>query len=250
MKKIILIIIAVIASFQLQAQNADAVIAQYLKAIGGLENIKKVQTVKATGNFQQGGMNIPFVMTQKRPNKMLIEVTFQGMTQKICYDGSMGWIINPFQGRTNAEKMDADGTKEQKFQADIDGPLVDYAAKGNKVEYIGEEDMDGSPAVHLKLTTTEGDVHDYYFDKDAYLLVKEKAHIKTQDGSVQDAETNYSDYKDVNGLLIAFTIENVSEDQGQSYSSFLKMDKLEQNVSVDDAIFKMPATDPAVPVTK
>ena len=108
MKKIILIFVAAFASFQMHAQNADAVIAGYVKAIGGIEKLKSIQTVKATGNFQQGGMDIPFVMTQKRPNKQIIEVTFQGMTQKICYDGTSGWMINPFQGRTNAEKMDAE----------------------------------------------------------------------------------------------------------------------------------------------
>jgi len=85
-------------------------------------------------------------------------------------------------------------------------------------------------------------VRDYYFDKDAYLLVKQKDHIKMQDGSTDDSESNFSDYKEVNGLLVAFTVENVSEYQGQKYSSFIKMDSLQYNVPIDDSIFKMPDT--------
>jgi len=242
MKKILAFLFIVSGAFSLKAQTADDVIKNYFNAVGGLDKVKKIQSIKATGNFQQGGMNIPFVMTQKRPNSQLIEVTFQGMTQKIAYDGTMGWMINPFQGRSNAEKMDADQEKEQKFQSDIDGPFVDYAAKGYTIEYAGTEDIDGSPSQHLKLTTKEGDVRDYYFDKDAGLLVKEKDHIKMQDGTTNESETNFSDYKEVDGVLIPFTIENVSEYQGQKYSQFIKIDTIEHNVAIDDAVFKMPDT--------
>jgi len=241
-KKILLAFSIAVAAISARAQSADDVIKNYLTAMGGVDNMKKIQTVKAEGNFQQGGMNFPFTMYQKRPNSQLIEATFQGMTQKIAFDGTTGWVINPFQGRADAEKMDGDQLKDQKFQADIDGPFVDYAAKGYKIDYVGQEDIDGSPTNHLKLTTADGDIRDYYFDKDASLLVKEKDHIKMQDGSTQDAEANFSDYKQVDGVLIPFTIENVSEYQGQKFSSFIKVDSLQHNVAIDDAIFKMPAS--------
>ncbi|MBX7141194.1 MAG: hypothetical protein K1X63_08965 [Chitinophagales bacterium] len=240
MRKLIALLVLVSFAWQAQSQSTDDVINNYYKAVGGLDKVKSMQSVKATGNFQQGGMNIPFVMYQKRPMKQLMEVTFQGMTQKIGYDGTSGWVINPFSGRTTAEKMDADQEKETKFQADLDGPFADYAAKGYKVDYAGEEDIEGSPTFHLILTTKEGDVRDFYFDKDSYLMVKQKDHVKMQDGSTSDSETNFSDYKEVNGLLMAHTVENISEYQGQKYSSFIKMDSIELNASIDDAIFKMP----------
>jgi hypothetical protein len=227
------------------AQSAEQVVSGYLNAVGGVDKLKAIQSVKATGTFQQGGMNIPFVMFQKRPNKQLIEVTFQGMTQKLCYDGTMGWLINPFQGRTTAEKMDADQEKQQKFQADIDGPFINSKEKGFLIEYVGEEDLEGSPVYRIKVTSKEGDLREYYFDKDSYLMVKEKDFIKNQDGSTSDSETNYSDYKETAGILMPFTIENVSEYQGQRYSSFLKMETMEHNIAIDDAMFKMPETAPA-----
>lgn len=244
MKNLIAVFVLLILALGARAQSTDEVIKHYFKAIGGVDKLKSLQSMKATGNFQQGGMNIPFVMYQKRPMKQLLEVTFQGMTQKIAFDGTSGWVVNPFSGRTNAEKMDADQEKETRYQADMDGPFVDYAAKGYKVEYSGEEDIDGSPAYHLILTTKEGDTRDYYFDKDSYLMVKQKDHVKMQDGSTNESETNFSDYKEVGGLLFAHTIENISDYQGQKYSSFIKLDVVEQNVTIDDAIFKMPeATD-------
>jgi hypothetical protein len=52
-------------------------------------------------------------------------------------------------GRTQ-EKMSADDTKSLMEDADIDGPLVDWKAKGSTVEYLGTEDVDGTQAHKLK----------------------------------------------------------------------------------------------------
>ncbi len=51
----------------------------------------------------------------------------------------------------------------------------------------------------------------------------------------------FSDYKDAGGVLMAYTIENVQDYQGQKFSSFIKIDSVKTNVALDDAIFKMPA---------
>ena len=61
-----------------------------------------------------------------------------------------------------------------------------------------------------------------------------------QDGSTNESETNFSDYKEVNGILMPHTVENIGEFQGQRFSSFIKIDSIEQNVAIDDALFKMP----------
>jgi outer membrane lipoprotein-sorting protein len=224
-----------------QAQTADDIIQKNISAKGGADKMKAVQSFVATGKFSQSGLDIPFTMTQKRPHMFMIQATFQGKTQVQAFDGTTGWTINPFSGRDIAEKMDADALKEMKFQADIDGPLVDYASKGYKVEYVGQEDMDGSPTYHLKLTTQESDTYDFYLDKDSYLEVKEKSHIKQQDGTTQDGETNFSNYKETSGVLIPYTIENASEYNGQKFSSFINIDSVKVNASVADSSFTMPS---------
>ena len=241
MKKIFPVLLLTMAAFIAHAQTADDIINGYIKAIGGRDKINSLHSMKMYGNVQQGGMEIPGTMYKKRPNQFEYEFTFQGKTQKQGFDGTDGWTINPFSGREYAEKMDSDGLKEAKFQGNFDEALIDYAKKGYKVSYIGEEDADGSPAYHLALTTQEGDVYDYFLDKDSYLIVKIKSHIKSQDGSTQDGETNFSDYKEAGGVLMPFTVENVQEYQGQKFSSFIKIDSVKTNVPIDDSVFKMPA---------
>src|SRR5260370_38476018 len=74
------------------------------------------------------------------------------------YDGEQGWKVYPFQGRKDPEKMSADDTKSLIEEAEIDGPLVDWKAKGNTVEYLGREDVDGTPAHKPKVVRRNGDL--------------------------------------------------------------------------------------------
>ena len=55
-----------------------------------------------------------------------------------------------------AEPMTADEVKDSEVQADMDGPLADYAAKGHKVEYLGSESVEGGPAHKLRVTYKNG----------------------------------------------------------------------------------------------
>jgi outer membrane lipoprotein-sorting protein len=241
MKKIFSMLLIMAAALIAQAQSADDIISKYIEAIGGRDKIKAITSMKVNAKLQQGGQEIPGIIYKKRPNLFELEYTVQGKTGREGFDGTDGWNFNPFSGRDYAEKMDADELKTTKFESNFDEALIDYAKKGYKVSYVGEEDADGSPAYHLALTTQEGDVYDYFLDKDSYLPVKLKAHVKMQDGSTADFETNFSDYKEAGGVLIPYTVENVQEYQGEKYSRFLKVDSVEVNVPVDDSIFKMPA---------
>jgi hypothetical protein len=97
------------------------------------------------------------------------DFTLQGMTQVQAYDGAAAWQIQPFGGKKDPELMGDDDSRDLIEQADIDGPLVDYQAKGNKVEYLGHDTVDGDDAYKLKVTLKNGDILYYYLDPDTYL---------------------------------------------------------------------------------
>ena len=155
------------------AQTADELVAKNLEARGGAEKIKAVNTLKMTGKVYMG-INVDFSQEQKRPNMLRQEFTVQGMTQIQAYDGSVGWQISPFQGRRDAEQMGEDDTRDLLDEADIDGPLVDYQVKGNKIEYLGHDLVDGDDAYKLKVTLKNGDIVYYYLDPDTYLEIKKE----------------------------------------------------------------------------
>lgn len=224
------------------AQTVDEVIAKNIQARGGMDKIKSVQTIRSTGKMQFGPMEAPGSMVQKRPDMVRVDFTVQGLTAIQAYDGSQAWAIMPFTGKKDPELMPADEAKEMKEDADIDGPLVDYKAKGNQVELMGKEDVEGTPAYKLKVTLKDGDVKYMYLDTDSGLQIKEEEKRMIR-GTEQETDTILGDYREVNGLLFPFAID--SGLKGSSERQKMTVDKVEINVPVDDASFKMPAAPPA-----
>ena len=222
----------------LSAQSVDDIIAKNVQARGGLDKIKSVQTVRSTGTMSMGGgMEAPGMMIQKRPDMARLEFTVQGLTAVQAYDGKTAWQIMPFMGKKDAEVMSADDKKEMEENADIDGPLVDYKSKGNKVELLGKDKVEGTDAYKLKITLKNGDVITDYLDADSFLEIKQETKRMIR-GSEQDVESSLGDYKEVNGLMFPFAMENGIK--GSQEKEKLTISKIELNVPVDDSIFKMP----------
>ena len=220
------------------SQTADEIIDKYVSAIGGLEKVNSIKTVKFTGKMSAMGMDIPFYLTIKRPDKILLEVTMQGMTMKQAYDGSTGWQIMPFGGSKDPEKMNEEQTSQMKEQAQFEGRLVNYKDKGSIVELLGKEDMEGTEVYKIKLTEKDSSVTINYLDANSYLLLKEigKRKIKEKEITI---ETVLGDYRSEDGYLMFHSIETKS-DVGEMGSQKVTVEKAEFNMDVQDDIFKMP----------
>jgi len=239
--------IAVLVTPALLAQTVDEIIAKNVQARGGMDKIKSVQTVRSTGTMTMGpGMEAPGLMIQKRPDMARIEFTLQGMTAIQAYDGKDAWQIMPFTGKKDPEAMSADDKKDLEENADIDGPLVDYKSKGNKVELLGKEKLEGTDAYKLKVTLKNGDVITMYLDADSFLEIKEELKRNVR-GSEQEVEAVLGDYKEVNGVMFPFAMENGIK--GSQQKQKITISKIELNTPVDDSLFKMPAV-PAAPAAK
>jgi len=231
---------------QASAQTVDELIKKSIDAQGGAEKLKAVKSVKVTGKVIQQGIEIPITIQQKRPAMVRVDVTFQGKTQTSAYDGEVGWKTNPFQGSPDPEKVAGDELKELQEQSDMDGQLVDYKAKGHKVELIGKEDMEGTPVYKLKLTLKNGDVRNIYIDAENSLTLKMTLKRKTPGGEIE-ADQYVGNYKQVNGIMFPFSIETKISGQTVSQIAF---DKFEMDVPIDDSVFKMPAKPAEKPKTE
>lgn len=228
--------LAFLFSVQASAQTVDELIKKNLDAKGGVQKVKAIKSVKITAKIIQQGLEIPLVIQQKRPHMMRADVTFQGKSQSMAYDGESGWKADPFQGSPDPEKIAGDDLKEAEEQSDIDGPLVDYKEKGHKVELVGKEDMEGTPVYHLKLTLKNGDVRNVYIDAENYLELKVNSKRKTPGGEIE-VDQFVGNYKPVNGMLFAFSIE--TKIKGQTANQ-IAIEKIEIDPPIDDSVFKMP----------
>lgn len=245
MKNIFILCLAMFAFVQAKTQSAEEIVKKHIEAIGGMAKIKAIKSEKMTISMETQGMQFNVVVYNVRPNKTRQEVEFQGKKQIRAFDGKEGWSVNPFSGRETVEKMDADQIKEMTIEADFDGPLVDYKEKGYNLSYEGEEDIDGSPCFHLKLVSKENQVTHYYIDKDTYLLVLQKDKQKMEDGSETESEVAYSNYKEINGTMRAYSMEQRISYQGQKMSTPMKVAEYQLNAEVPEALFATPATPPS-----
>jgi len=164
------------------------------------------------------------------------------MTRVLAFDGTEGWKISPFGGRKDPEKMSADDTKSLMEDAEIEGPLVDWKAKGSTVEYLGTEDVDGTQAHKLKVVRKNGDVNLVYLDPDHFLEIRIISQ-RTEQGAQIEVETDLGDYEKIGGVFIPFSIE--AGDKGSQNKQKVVLEKAEANVPVDDTLFKFPTTTPS-----
>ncbi|MGA7409711.1 MAG: outer membrane lipoprotein-sorting protein [Bryobacteraceae bacterium] len=218
--------------------SVDQIIAKNIQARGGLEKIKAVQTMRATGKINQGDFRATYVQENERPNKVREEFIIQGMAQVEAYDGKTGWKVSPFEGRKDPDLLSADDMKGLVADADIDGQLVDYKNKDHRAELIGHDSVEGTDCYKIKLTLSNSDVRYYYIDTDSFLELKVETE-RTIRGTVRYSETYYGDYDQVNGIYFPFAFE--SGQKGSPFRVKFTVDKIEINVPINDARFTMPA---------
>jgi hypothetical protein len=250
MKKIVILIAGSCLVAGLYAQDpkpialketVDSLVAKNTEAKGGAQALAAVQSLKLSGIMlvNNGKLELGYVVTKKRPGAVREETSLQGMTRIDAYDGTEGWKITPFGGRKDPEKISVDDAKALVEDAEIDGPLIDWKAKGSTVEYLGMEDVDGTPAHKLRVVRKNGDINYVYLDPDHFLEIR----IITQrleNGAQVENETDIGDYEKINGAFIPFSLE--SGPKGATDKQKVIFEKGEANTPIDDSIFKFPAT--------
>ncbi len=231
------------------AQTADEIVAKVLTARGGLEKAKAVQSERITGTiYFNPELYGPFVAEFKRPGKMHNEVSIQNKTVVRAFNGKeSGWVINPFVGKDTPEPMSAEELKDALNEADFDGPLVDAKTKGNTIELVGTEKVDGHEAYILKVTHKDGQVSNYSFDSKTFLLAKWSG-TETVNGEPVTRETLFHDYRDVGGLKFAF--ELVSNNPKVDVTQRIIVEKIELDPQIDDSRFGKPSAPAANPSTR
>jgi hypothetical protein len=238
-KVLFMLLFVITISGQMFSQNADEIVNKYINAIGGLDKIQAIKSIKLTGKVTAGTMEIPFSQTCKRPAMVLMESSFQGMTMKQAYDGTQGWTFNPFSGKKEATPMSKDAERAVSRNSDFEGQLVNYKLKGSKIELVGKEDLDSSKVYNIKLTDKNNDVSNYYIDTSSYLILRQNDKLKYE-AKEMNAETNFSNYKNINGVMFPFLMVSKSPGNPMGDTKII-VESIEANIPIDDSAFKMPS---------
>lgn len=188
-----------------QAQTVDDVINKHIAALGGKENLSKLQNVITEGSLSVQGVEIGVTLTQVNNKLARQDISVNGMTGFDMLTDKEGWTYMPFNGMQKPEPKTADDVKEGLSDLDIAGPLVDYAAKGNKVELLGKEDVDGTECFKLKVTLASDKDETYFIDPATNMIIRTKK-MQKANGQETEVQSDFSDYRDVEGVKMPYSI--------------------------------------------
>jgi outer membrane lipoprotein-sorting protein len=241
--------------------TAEQVVAKNVAARGGLQSWQAVQTLSMSGKMDAGGnesptrlaakgvksngaqlpkrpaeqARLPFRLELKRGYKSRLELDFRGEAAVQVFDGTNGWKLRPFLNRHEVEPFTADEMKAVAMQSDLDGPLIDYAAKGTKVEVEGTDKVEGKDTYRLKLTFKNGQSQHLWVDAKTFLEAKIEGTPRRLDGKYHPVYVYYRDYRAVGGLMIPYVMETKVE--GVRQTEKIETEKLTVNPRVEDARF-------------
>jgi len=195
-------------------------------------------TVTAKGRLQQKEreeMQLPFRLEFKRPLKSRLELDFNGKTAVQVFDGVKGWKLRPYLGRDNWDAYTPDELKQAVAEPGIDGFLIDYAAKGAKVEADGSDMVEGHAAYKLKVTRKDGQVRHVWVDGQSFLDIKLDGEPRKLDGKMRAVSVYLRDFKRDQNLMIPHLQETVVE--GVAKSEKITIEHVAVNPGLDDARF-------------
>ncbi len=245
MKKITLFVLAIFASFTINAQTADEIINTYFENIGGLENMKKVEGIKMAAKVNQQGMEIPLEIIQLKSGKQMTVINFQGKEIKQgVFDGETLWSTNFM--TMKAEKSDAEATANMKLEInDFFDPFIDYKEKNYTIELLGNETIDGAETFKIKLTkepvTIDGKKEEsisfYFFDTENFVPIAVQSEMKSGQAKGMISEVTFSDYQEVDGIYFPFSMTQGVKGQP---GSPLTITSIELNPKIDDSVFAFP----------
>jgi hypothetical protein len=238
----VVIVLAAVSCLSVFAygQTAEELVNKNIQAKGGIEKIKAIKSLRMTGKLNGGGgFTAAQMQENERPNLARETFSLQGMTAVTAYDGTTGWQIQPFGGHKDPEFMGEDDLKDLLLDADFDGPLVDYKEKGNTVEFLGHDVVDGDDALRLKVTLKDGDIVYYYLDPDSFLEIRKEVQEFIR-GSVRESVMELGSYKPVAGVMYPYSISQGSKANPGAQTT--TVEKIEVNVPIDKADFAVPAS--------
>src|SRR5467141_2453491 len=212
------------------AQDAQKIVEQYIKAVGGSKALSKAATIIIEGTFHTAdGKNGTYTLNTKLPNRYYSELVIGDVSLIEAYNGKSAWH------RTTSGEFStlvgADGAQLEAAGQYYNSHLV--GAKKNKlgVGFAASSKVRGHDAVEIEVTTMTGVKRHVFFDSETHLIVKEDASI----GGIEE-QISYDDYRPVNGLKIPYKIE--LHRGAETYD--ITVTRAEVNGTIGERVFDFP----------
>lgn len=207
MKKIIIAFSCFFTMSLISAQTVDEIVAKHIEARGGAEKISKLNSCIMDATMNANGMEIGVTITKVHNKLVRQDITINGISNFVLITDTAGWTYMPIGGQTKPEAMPMELVKKSATELDIQDPLLQYKEKGFSLELVGKEDVEGTECYKLKLSKNDLDDQTIYVDPTSNLIIRIKRKVSAN-GQEQEASTDFSDYKDVDGIKMPYSISS------------------------------------------
>ena len=213
--------------------NVDAILDQYVQALGGRAALERVMTRVKTGTLiAQGGMKAPLEVYEKAPNKTGAIFRAPHGVNQMGFDGAIGWTKTPEVGLReetgeplDLKKSEAEFYKELKLRD-----------RYSKLTLLGLAQLDNREAYVIEAAPLREQPEKLYFDRQTGLLVRMDI-IPGLGPEKMQMQMYYEDYRAVDGVKMPFAIRRARPGFTWTY----QFDEIKLNVPLDDSRFKKPA---------
>lgn len=222
------------------AQTLSEVIALYQKNTGATTAKTRLSSMTVKGKTALGGMEFQTTVYRKAPGFFKVKVTLQGKYLINAYDGKVAWKINPFPGGSDKpEQMAGAEALSMQLDAPFDPEFINAAQKGHKVTLEGTQEIEGSMCYKLKVVRKDKQVKLFFLDKDSGVLIMTRGKsVHPMNPTVLiTKETYQSNYKEVDGFMIAHYMEDRIDGKVVAKMQF---DSITLNDKLDNNIFAFP----------
>ena len=217
------------------AQDANEILKKMIDAMGGRKVLESIRDTTVTGTWEmvQMGMGGPLTMYMKEPNKMRWDGEAQGMVVTEAYDGETAWWFNPQTGAR--EDMPESMAESFKRGAMGNDTLLNPAKFGISFVEKGKEKINAKEFFVLEQTYSDGFKSTLYIDSETFLPYKAKFKSSGPTGTEVETETLTSDYRKVDGVMIAHSMTILQDGQ-----EFMRMNftSVKFNTGLEDSLFK------------
>jgi Photosynthetic reaction centre cytochrome C subunit len=217
--------------------TADDILNKYVAAVGGQAAIDKLKSRVMIGTYSAAnGMSAAVIVEQGAPDKFHVTLNLQQGKMERGFDGAAGWEKGPG-GITD---LDSDRLADMKsaFSLFSDLKLKEQFSRMT----VRKDKLDGRDVYMIIGTRVDSKRERLYFDAETGLLLRRSTAVQTPLGVIPQ-ETNFEDYRDVDGVKVPFTISVLAIDQGAS--AVRKYTEIKNNAPVDNSLFNKPAATPA-----
>ena len=239
------VLIFLVSSLAFAQPSAEEIADRCVAALGGAEKLVAVKSLRMKGTYVYNGIEHQMVIS-RMGNMIRFDIEGlsrygtsleDGVAVVRCYDGKVAWGLGESRDTRGAYAMPAERAEVIAHRADIHGPLVDHAAKGNQLILAGAADVDGTQTWQLGVTLANGKQQTWFIDQKTNLPVKMSIAPGGED-RFKPTSWFFDDWREVGGIKIPHAIYM----EEWLFAREHLIESVEINPKLDASLFQKPAS--------